>query len=535
MLKALLRKQFSEISASFLRSRKTGEKRSGKDLIFYVILLIVIFASLGVTFGGVSYSLASPLNEAGLGWLYFSIMFTLAIALGVFGSVFNTYAGLYKAKDNDLLLSMPIPAGKILFSRLVGVFAMGMFYEILVIVPAVAVFFAVTGFSLAGVLCSLVLILLTGLIVLVLTCILGWVVALVSVRIKNKSFVTVIASLLFLAVYYLVFFRISSFLQNITLYVDVVSGGIHKYAYPLYMLGKAALGNIPFLLIIAAVTFALTYLTYFVLSKSFMSITTSSQPSQVTKAKKGKTVQSALSRALFRKELKRFTSSPTYMLNCGLGVVLMPVAAVAILVKKELITGYIGTLGEQFPFAEKLLPVIICCALCLISSMIDITAPSVSLEGKNIWIVQSMPVESKYVLDAKVKLHLALAEPPAIISSLIILTAFGADVKSTVICTAFVFMFIYLSALFGLFLNLKMPNLSWQNETVPVKQGMSVTIALFGGWLISVIIVGIFWFLKDKLSPIDYIEVCIAVFVVLSVILQRFIYRRGAEIFDTLS
>ena len=33
----------------------------------------------------------------------------LAIVLGAFGSVFNTYSSLYLAKDNDLLLSMPIP------------------------------------------------------------------------------------------------------------------------------------------------------------------------------------------------------------------------------------------------------------------------------------------------------------------------------------------------------------------------------------------------------------------------------------------
>ena len=35
--------------------------------------------------------------------LYFLIMGMIAIALGTFGSVFNTYSGLYLSKDNDLL------------------------------------------------------------------------------------------------------------------------------------------------------------------------------------------------------------------------------------------------------------------------------------------------------------------------------------------------------------------------------------------------------------------------------------------------
>lgn len=50
--------------------------------------------------------------------------------------------------------------------------------------------------------------------------------------------------------------------------------------------------------------------------------------------------------------------------------------------------------------------------LCLISSMNDITAPSVSLEGKNIWIVQSLPVTAWQVLRAKLNLHIVLTIPP---------------------------------------------------------------------------------------------------------------------------
>ena len=43
--------------------------------------------------------------------IYVAVMSLIALMLGVFGSVFNTSAALYLPKDNDLLLSMPIPAG----------------------------------------------------------------------------------------------------------------------------------------------------------------------------------------------------------------------------------------------------------------------------------------------------------------------------------------------------------------------------------------------------------------------------------------
>ena len=55
-----------------------------------------------------------------MGWLYFTLMGLVAIFLGAFGSVFNTYSSLYLAKDNDLLLSLPIPVRVIIASRLLS-------------------------------------------------------------------------------------------------------------------------------------------------------------------------------------------------------------------------------------------------------------------------------------------------------------------------------------------------------------------------------------------------------------------------------
>ena len=73
-------------------------------------------------------------------WLYFTIMAMVAIVLGAFGSVFNTYSSLYLAKDNDLLLSMPIPVRTILLSRLLSVYLMGLLYSGVVLLPAMIVY-----------------------------------------------------------------------------------------------------------------------------------------------------------------------------------------------------------------------------------------------------------------------------------------------------------------------------------------------------------------------------------------------------------
>ena len=84
--------------------------------------------------------LCGPLAAAGLDWLYFALMGGIAMLLGAFGSIFNTYAGLYLAKDNDLLLSLPIPVRSIILSRLLSVYLMGLLYSGVVTIPAAIVY-----------------------------------------------------------------------------------------------------------------------------------------------------------------------------------------------------------------------------------------------------------------------------------------------------------------------------------------------------------------------------------------------------------
>ena len=121
MFKALLKKQFMEINSWLLQDKKSGKRRSVGGMVLLIAVYVVLFASLGVVFYGTGLTLCEPMTELGLSWFYFAVMGLLSVLLGVFGSVFNTFATLYKAKDNELLLSMPIPPVCIIASRLLGV------------------------------------------------------------------------------------------------------------------------------------------------------------------------------------------------------------------------------------------------------------------------------------------------------------------------------------------------------------------------------------------------------------------------------
>ena len=244
MLGILIRKQMTELYRSFFYDQKKNKARSKAASILFIILYILLMAVvLGGMFTLMSLALCPPLLEAGLGWLYFTIVTAIAFALGIFGSVFSTYSALYLAKDNDLLLSLPIPVRYILAARLMGVYLIGLSFSAIVIIPAVIVYNILAGVTVASVFGGIMLLVSVSLFVLVLSCLLGWVVAKVSVKLKNKSFVTVLISLVFFGLYYFVYFKASEVLQRIIENAATIGDKIKGAAYPLYVIGRSGEGD----------------------------------------------------------------------------------------------------------------------------------------------------------------------------------------------------------------------------------------------------------------------------------------------------
>ena len=202
MLKILVKKQLGEIFRSYTYDAKKNKARSkGATIGFFVFFIVLMVGVLGGLFTFLSLAMCEPMAAVGMDWLYFTLMTLLAAFLGIFGSVFNTYSGLYMAKDNDLLLSMPIPVRTIMAARLVSVYLMGLMYSGIVLLPAIIVYWVTVGMTVQTVLGCVVQLLLLSVFVLTLSCALGWLVAKISRKLKNKSFVTVILSLVFIGAY----------------------------------------------------------------------------------------------------------------------------------------------------------------------------------------------------------------------------------------------------------------------------------------------------------------------------------------------
>ena len=536
MLKALFRKQMLEIGAQFLRDRKTGAVRKGKSAAGILAVLGLAFVSVAFIFFTLADSLAEQLVPLGYGQLYFAMMALIAVAFGVFGSVFNTYAGLYQAKDNELLLSMPVPPAKILLARLCSVSFMGLLYESLVWLPAVIVHHLTAGFSPVRLILQLAAGAFLAMLVVALTCFLGWIVALISSRLKNKSFITVLISLVLIAGYYVLYGNAYRILASILANTEAVESGVRSWAYPFWAAGGAAAGEALSLLPFALIAVFCLLVTWFVLERSFLRIATANRGSAKRVYREKAARQGSVRSALFKKEMRRFTASATYMLNCGLGTVFLLAAAVVLAIYAGKIRSGLDMFRDSADFQAVLpfLPHIAAGMLCLCSTMNDITAPSVSMEGKSLWILQSSPVRPWDVLRAKLELHIVLTLVPEILAGIVSCAVLGLSLPASLLVLAVCAAFTVFCAAAGLCLNLRSPNLDWTNETMPLKNSMPVFVMIFGSWGVVLALGALVLALSLVMPPLAGLAAAALIPALGAVLLLLWLKRRGSEIFASL-
>lgn len=90
--------------------------------------------------------------------------------------------------------------------------------------------------------------------------------------------------------------------------------------------------------------------------------------------------------------------------------------------------------------------------------MNDMTAPSVSLEGKSLWLMQSLPVTPWQVLKAKLSMQIILTAVPMALCIVCAAAVYPFLPVQFLMMTLLVMSYVVLMALLGLFLGVKIPS-----------------------------------------------------------------------------
>lgn len=529
MFKTLLKTRLAALLAGFSGAgRHGGKKSSGKGRkILFAVLMLYCFAVFAGSFYAAFLQLAKSFVAAGAAWLYFVMYAMMSFALMFVGSVFTAKAQLFEARDNALLLAMPIPPGDILLSRMAALVVLNAVFQLPVAIPALAVWCRCGHASAMGTVAFVLLLPALNLFTLAVTSLAAWLISLLTSRMRRKNLVTLLFSVLFLGAYFIVVGRLNTYVSELAASGAQLANTLGRVS-PLVWLGAAmAEGSLTALLGSLALLLIPFVLVLLLLARSFTGIVTAKRGSIRRQYREKALRPTSPQAALLRREFARLGASAGYMLNAGLGM-LFSVAITAFLLFGR---GKVTALMQELGFGEEIL-LVLAAVIGFVLCTLTFSASSVSLEGRNLWIVRTSPLRSAEILMAKRKMHGILALIAALLPPLGAVPLLG-PVRALVLALMGAG-FALVTADIGLMENLRHPNLTWQNEMQPIKQGAAVmlTMLILMGMMLVVLV--LYAAVGEWTDIRLYLLLWTCAFFLFDRLLVRWIRTRGAEIFETL-
>jgi len=234
--------------------------------------------------------------------------------------------------------------------------------------------------------------------------------------------------------------------------------------------------------------------------------------------------------SLFKKDLKRYISSPIYVLNTGFGIVMILFLSIStIFIEKEKILSLMGFENINVSIFQLIFILIL-----FISFLSNTTSSTISIEGKNFWILKSLPVEYKSMLLSKILLNLLIIIPIVFISIIIFGFTLNLSIIEVLLLLLFTTLFALVSSLFGLIINLKFPKMDAINDIQIVKQSLSVLITVIVPIFSIMFLSSIYMY---YLTSINFNIILLIIFIIFVcflilefLILKRYGYKRIKEI-----
>ena len=178
--------------------------------------------------------------------------------------------------------------------------------------------------------------------------------------------------------------------------------------------------------------------------------------------------------AIAYKEFRRMTGSTAYMTNCALGEILAALLGII-----TLIIGFdkiVGIVTNGAPFDYAILQPAIPFIVYFFIGMVATTACSPSLEGRNYWIIQSLPLEKKTVYQGKMLFNMLLTVPFMAFSTLCMCISAKVPVIETLLYLLLGAALCAFSTAWGCVCGVTHMRLDWENEIEVIKQGSAVMI-----------------------------------------------------------
>ncbi len=461
----------------FSKDKRVKRRSLGLLAVWLLLLAMVVFYVGNLAYGMIFL---------GLGEAVPAYLITISSLLIFAFGMFKAAGTIFRREGYDILCALPLPKGAVAVSRLLRMYVEDLLLALAVFLPGMAVYawnvHPGIGFYFTG----LLGIGSVPLIPMAASIFIGTVITAISSRMRHKSLAS--AGLSIVAVLGIMYgsSRLSAMenmdpqmLKNLS---DSVMALLGKVYPPAVWLGTSITGGD----ILGCAAYTLLALAVFAVAAAGVALCFRKicQALYGSVAKHdyqmGTLKASSVLFSLCRREFARYFSSSIYVTNTIIGPIMGCVLSGALLVTgTETFQGFLPVpidISQAAPFV-----------IAGVSSMMATTATSISLEGKNWWILKSLPLSTKNILDAKILMGLLLILPFYLLSELLLIIACRPEAGEILWMLLIPAVTILFSSVYGITINLHLPVLEWESEVRIVKQSASSLLGGMGGPVLAIL------------------------------------------------
>lgn len=475
-------KVFFKENFSLKRILGTQSSKSKTKTILLSLLLLYALGSVLFSFGYLFFELGKIFHQINQLDTLLVYLFIYATFITVMFVILRSSGYLFHYKDYDFLGSLPIKNEEVVAAKISVMLIMIYITNYILSIPIMFSYFYHGGFSLLRLIMILVLLLFVPLIPLIICSFISLILTFLLSHFRISKIINVFLIFALLLGFMYLSFRYSftsgeenplvgqlGILESISRYIPTAT--IFYDAIQLPNFGWFSL----FIIINIALIVGYVYLIRNLVDRTNQTKT----KAKVRTIKNAKLKQRHMMQALVQKEVKTFFSINIYVLNSGLAPILFIIGGFASIYYHETLSSFFNQLPEEIGGFR--LENVLLIGIGFLLSTVFTSAISLSLEGKNFWILQSLPIKAKTIMLSKWLFNVLLGAPFAIF--LILSIAFSVGLSFITVLTLIIvtISFSMATSIIGSVINLYFPKFEFKNETEVVKQSIGGFLGMFSG------------------------------------------------------
>ncbi len=299
------------------------KRKAGLFIGLYAFVMILMIAF--VCFYAVMFA------ENGMNDVIPALSFALASAITLIFSLIRGPHMLFAMKDYDMLMSMPVKKSDIVASRLITSYLVNLVFCAVVMIPCAIVYFIYGGFNVAALVYILIAFLLSPVIPLVVSNIIGTLITAATMNLRHKAiFQTALAMVALVGVMALSFLVSYTSGAGSVEISDATLDMLLKIYPPAWLLQQSIAGKgfwYLLVLITASAVFSAAFIA--VLARYYLKINSALLSRKSSGRFEAKQLRAGSAfKAMYKNEFARLLSSPSYMLNSTSGLLLLVILSV---------------------------------------------------------------------------------------------------------------------------------------------------------------------------------------------------------------